>query len=72
LRAGITGGYGGDRCVEYIIPPAARKKGEHKFVIESSCNGMFGMGGGGIGPPDVSAGVLSLLSQLHSFFVFMF
>ncbi|KAJ7846613.1 glycoside hydrolase family 38 protein [Mycena olivaceomarginata] len=49
---GITGGYGGDRRVEYIIPPAARKKGEHKFIIESSCNGMFGMGGGGIGPPD--------------------
>ncbi|KAF7352563.1 Glycoside hydrolase family 38 protein [Mycena venus] len=49
---GITGGYGGDRRVEYIIPPAARKKGEQKLVIESSCNGMFGMGGGGIGPPD--------------------
>ncbi|KAF7337346.1 Glycoside hydrolase family 38 protein [Mycena sanguinolenta] len=49
---GITGGYAGDRRVEYIIPPSARKAGEHKFVIESSCNGMFGMGGGGIGPPD--------------------
>ncbi|KAF7312531.1 Glycoside hydrolase family 38 protein [Mycena indigotica] len=49
---GITGGYGGDRRVEYIIPTAARKAGIHKFVIESSCNGMFGMGGGGIGPPD--------------------
>ncbi|KAF8155248.1 glycoside hydrolase family 38 protein [Mycena galopus ATCC 62051] len=49
---GITGGGGGDRRVEYIIPPAARKAGVHHIVIESSCNGMFGMGGGGIGPPD--------------------
>ncbi|KAJ7872254.1 hypothetical protein B0H13DRAFT_2669454 [Mycena leptocephala] len=49
---GITGGYAGDRRVEYIIPPSARKAGEHKIVIESSCNGMFGMAGGGIGPPD--------------------
>ncbi|KAJ7203479.1 glycoside hydrolase family 38 protein [Mycena haematopus] len=49
---GITGGYGGDRRVEYIIPSAARKAGEHKIIIESSCNGMFGMDGGGIGPPD--------------------
>ncbi|KAJ7106801.1 hypothetical protein C8R43DRAFT_207591 [Mycena crocata] len=49
---GITGGFGGDRRVEYIIPAAARKKGVHEIVIESSCNGMFGMAGGGIGPPD--------------------
>ncbi|KAJ7781792.1 glycoside hydrolase family 38 protein [Mycena maculata] len=49
---GITGGYGGDRRVEYIIPEAARKAGVHEIVIESSCNGMFGMAGGGIGPPD--------------------
>ncbi|KAJ7872246.1 glycoside hydrolase family 38 protein [Mycena leptocephala] len=35
---GITGGYAGDRRVE--------------IVVESSCNGMFGMAGGGIGPPD--------------------
>lgn len=39
---GITGGYGGDRRVEYIIPPKARKAGKHEFIIESSCNGMFG------------------------------
>ncbi|KAK7027819.1 glycoside hydrolase family 38 protein [Favolaschia claudopus] len=38
--ARITGGYGGDRRVEYIIPTSARKKGEHKIE------------GGGIGPPD--------------------
>ncbi|KAJ7467473.1 glycoside hydrolase family 38 protein [Mycena latifolia] len=49
---GITGGFGGDRRVEYILPAAARKKGVHELVIESSCNGMFGMAGGGIGPPD--------------------
>lgn len=39
---GITGGYGGDRRVEYIIPAGARKAGRHEFVVESSCNGMFG------------------------------
>ncbi|KAJ6596062.1 hypothetical protein B0H10DRAFT_2232593 [Mycena sp. CBHHK59/15] len=50
---GITGGYGGDRRVEYIIPPAARKAGVAHLVIKMSCNGMFRMGGGGIGPPDV-------------------
>lgn len=51
---GITGGYGGDRRVEYIIPLKARKQGKFDFVIESSCNGMFGVGqGGDIEPPDV-------------------
>jgi hypothetical protein len=40
---GITGEYGGDRRVEYIIPLDARKKNYHEFVIESSCNGMFGV-----------------------------
>ena len=53
---GITGGYGGDRRVEYIIPPADRAQGRHDFVIESSCNGMFGIpwDGDTISPPDVS------------------
>jgi hypothetical protein len=50
---GITGGYAGNQHIEYIIPPAACKAGEHRIVVESSCNGMFGMAGGGIGPPDV-------------------
>lgn len=52
---GITGGYGGDRRVEYIIPPEAVQKGFHEFVIESSCNGMFGVpwNGDTIQPPDV-------------------
>ncbi|KAF8147680.1 glycoside hydrolase family 38 protein [Crassisporium funariophilum] len=51
---GITGGYGGDRRVEYIIPEEAREQGVHEFVIESSCNGMFGvpMTGDTIDPPD--------------------
>lgn len=51
---GITGGYNGDRRVEFIIPHEARKQGKLDFVIESSCNGMFGVGNGGdIEPPDV-------------------
>ncbi|OBZ74598.1 Alpha-mannosidase [Grifola frondosa] len=53
---GITGGYGGDRRVEYIIPGDAVKKGKHEFVIESSCNGMFGVpwNGDTIAPPDMN------------------
>ncbi|KZS95622.1 hypothetical protein SISNIDRAFT_452270 [Sistotremastrum niveocremeum HHB9708] len=53
---GITGGYGGDRRVEYIIPLSDRKKGTHEFVIESSCNGMFGVpwNGDTIEPPDMN------------------
>jgi alpha-mannosidase len=47
---GITGGYDNDRRVEHIIPPAAVKAGLYQIVIESSCNGMFGISG--IGPPD--------------------
>ncbi|KAJ7230772.1 hypothetical protein C8J57DRAFT_1251660 [Mycena rebaudengoi] len=37
---------------KYILPTAARKAGIAHLFIESSCNIMFGMGGGGIGPPD--------------------
>ncbi|GJJ13977.1 hypothetical protein Clacol_008234 [Clathrus columnatus] len=50
---GITGGYGGDRRVEYIIPEEARKRGFHEFVIEQTCNGMFGvpLTGDTIDPP---------------------
>lgn len=53
---GITGGYGGDRRVEYIIPQAARDQGVHEFVIESSCNGMFGVpfSGDTVDPPDMN------------------
>ncbi|KAF8259316.1 glycosyl hydrolases family 38 N-terminal domain-containing protein [Lactarius quietus] len=51
---GITGAFGGDRRVEYIIPAEARKKGTHSFVAEASCNGMFGVpwNGDTIQPPD--------------------
>lgn len=49
---GITGGYGGDRRVDYIIPVEARKAGNFEFVIESSCNGMFGING--IDAPDMN------------------
>ncbi|THH17029.1 hypothetical protein EW146_g3709 [Bondarzewia mesenterica] len=53
---GITGGFGGDRRVEYIVPDEVRKKGKHDFVIESSCNGMFGVPWNGdiIAPPDMN------------------
>ena len=53
---GITGGWGGDRRVEHIIPRAAVKKGVYEIVVESSCNGMFGVpwNGDTIAPPDVS------------------
>ncbi|CCM00538.1 uncharacterized protein FIBRA_02572 [Fibroporia radiculosa] len=53
---GITGGYGGDRRVEHIIPESARKAGKYDFVIESSCNGMFGVpwNGDTIEPPDMN------------------
>ncbi|KAF8583534.1 glycoside hydrolase family 38 protein [Ramaria rubella] len=53
---GITGGFGGDRRVEYIIPLETRKKGTYDFVIEQSCNGMFGVpfSGDTIDPPDMN------------------
>jgi alpha-mannosidase len=50
---GITGGYGGDRRVDHIVPRDAIKAGVYRIVIESSCNGMFGVGiNDQIGPPD--------------------
>ncbi|KIJ30485.1 glycoside hydrolase family 38 protein [Sphaerobolus stellatus SS14] len=53
---GITGGYAGDRRVEFILPPEARKKGTFSFVIEQTCNGMFGVpwSGDTIDPPDMN------------------
>ena len=53
---GITGGFSWDRRVEYIIPQEAREQGVHEFVIESSCNGMFGIPFSGdiIDPPDMN------------------
>jgi alpha-mannosidase len=49
---GITGGSGGDRRVDHIIPRSAVEAGQYDIVIESSCNGMFGVGPGPIDPPD--------------------
>ncbi|KAH9914289.1 glycoside hydrolase family 38 protein [Fomitopsis serialis] len=40
---GITGGWGGDRRVEFILPSEARKARKLDFIVESSCNGMFGI-----------------------------
>ncbi|KAI0742249.1 glycoside hydrolase family 38 protein [Daedaleopsis nitida] len=53
---GITGGNGGDRRVEYIIPRDVVKAGKHEIIIESSCNGMFGVpwNGDTIAPPDMN------------------
>jgi len=69
--SGITGGFGVDRRVEYIIPHKAREEGYHEFVIESSCNGMFGVpwNGDTIQPPDVYLPPTihsSLRTELHS------
>ncbi|KAG8909592.1 Glycoside hydrolase, 38 vacuolar alpha mannosidase, partial [Tulasnella sp. 417] len=49
---GITGGGGGDRRVDFIIPKDARHKGELDIVIEVSCNEMFGVAGGGRPDPN--------------------
>lgn len=49
---GITGGDGGDRRVEFILPPTGRSS-TYRFWIEVSCNGMFGNGLGETNnPPD--------------------
>ncbi|KAL7422655.1 Glycoside hydrolase, 38 vacuolar alpha mannosidase [Cryptotrichosporon argae] len=48
---GLTGGFDGDRRVEFIIPQQARKAGVAHYYIEASCNGMFGQGGD-YEPPD--------------------
>lgn len=63
---GITGGFGGDRRVEYIIPPAARKSGTHSFIAEATCNGMFGVpwNGDTIQPPDVGL-IASSTARAH-------
>jgi hypothetical protein len=65
--SGITGGHGGDRRVEYIIPHDARAQGFHEFVIESSCNGMFGVPWSGdiIAPPDVCIPTCSQPDDFH-------
>lgn len=47
---GLTGGFGEDRRVEFIIPERAVKAGSYTFYVESSCNGMFGIDN--MDPPD--------------------
>lgn len=63
---GITGGYGGDRRVEFILPTEARNARKFDFVIESSCNGMFGVpwNGDTIEHPDVCTQFLLTLGAL--------
>ncbi|BGP38279.1 Glycoside hydrolase, 38 vacuolar alpha mannosidase [Rhodotorula kratochvilovae] len=51
---GITGGYGGDRRVEFILPKEKRGA-TYKYYAEVSCNAMFGNGLGETnGPPDMN------------------
>ncbi|WVR08478.1 hypothetical protein IAU60_005533 [Kwoniella sp. DSM 27419] len=47
---GLTGGFNGDRRVEFIIPKEARDAGIAHYYIEASCNGMFGIND--MDPPD--------------------
>lgn len=47
---GLTGGFEGDRRVEFIITPEARQAGVAHFYIEASCNRMFGQND--MDPPD--------------------
>lgn len=47
---GLTGGFGDDRRVEFIIPRSARNAGVVHYYIEASCNGMFGIND--LDPPD--------------------
>ncbi|OWZ80875.1 alpha-mannosidase [Cryptococcus neoformans Bt85] len=47
---GLTGGFGEDRRVEFIIPRSARNAGVAHYYIEASCNGMFGINN--MDPPD--------------------
>ncbi|KAJ3280789.1 hypothetical protein HK104_000399 [Borealophlyctis nickersoniae] len=49
---GITGGWGGDRHVDYRLTQKAKEGEEFKLYIEVACNGMFGAGlGNMIDPP---------------------
>lgn len=60
---GITGGFGIDHL---ILGPEIRQKGTFDFVIESSCNGMFGVpwNGDTIAPPDVRLLLTFYASQM--------
>ncbi|KAI9591192.1 galactose mutarotase-like domain-containing protein [Syncephalis fuscata] len=50
---GLTGGNGGERHVDHIIPSDYVKSGKpYRFYVEMACNGLFGAGMNFIGPPD--------------------
>ncbi|KAK8850374.1 hypothetical protein IAR55_004292 [Kwoniella newhampshirensis] len=49
---GLTGGFGVERRVEFIIPESVRKAGVAHYYIEASCNGMFGIDN--MDPPDAN------------------
>jgi alpha-mannosidase len=42
IQHGLTGGFGRDRRVEYIIPDDVVASGKATYYIEASCNAMFG------------------------------
>ena len=45
ICVGLTGAFGEDRRVEFIIPEAERQVGVAHYYIEASCNEMFGQSG---------------------------
>ncbi|RKP25625.1 galactose mutarotase-like domain-containing protein [Syncephalis pseudoplumigaleata] len=50
---GLTGGNGGERHVDHIIPRDYVASGKpYRFYVEMACNGLFGAGINFIGPPD--------------------
>jgi alpha-mannosidase len=46
---GITGGFGVDRRVEFIIPEQGRKSGVYSFYVEASCVSVCGKSSGVVG-----------------------
>ena len=42
IDTGLTGSFGTDRRVEFIIPVSERRAGVAHYYIEASCNEMFG------------------------------
>ncbi|ORY82383.1 family 38 glycoside hydrolase [Leucosporidium creatinivorum] len=57
----ITGGFGGDRRVDFILDKKGRK-GTYKFYIEVSCNGMFGNGNPEVNDPPNNSRMFRLAS----------
>lgn len=51
---GITGGFGGDRRVDFILTPEMRRAGSFTIYIATCANGMFGVGAPDTNsPPDL-------------------